>query len=61
MIPNFSKKPKFFPPQGTPLSNTNILPPLTIRTDKQLLSLKYQYTYQEKYYLGFTRQLLDLT
>ena len=44
MISNFSKKAKlfnkFFASQCTPLSNTSILPPLTIRTDKRLSSLK---------------------
>ena len=44
MISNFSKKAelfnKFFASQCTPLSNTSTLPPLTIRTDKRLSSLK---------------------
>ena len=44
MISNFSKKAelfnKFFASQCTPLLNTNTLPPLTIRTDKRLSSLK---------------------
>ena len=44
MISNFSKKAelfnKFFAPQCMPLSNTSTLPPLTIRTDKRLSSLK---------------------
>ena len=44
MISNFSKKAelfnKFFAPQCTPLLNTSTLPPLTIRTDKRLSSLK---------------------
>ena len=44
MIPNFSKKAKlfnkFFASQCTPLSNTSTLPPLTIKTDKRLSSLK---------------------
>ena len=44
MISNFSKKAelfnKFFASQCTPLSNTSTLPPLTIRTDKRISSLK---------------------
>ena len=44
MISNFSKKAelfnKFFASQCTPLSKTSTLPPLTIRTDKRLSSLK---------------------
>ena len=44
MISNFSKKAelfnKFLGSQCTPLSNTSTLQPLTIRTDKRLLSLK---------------------
>ena len=44
MNSNFSKKAelfnKFFSSQCTPLSNTSTLPPLTIRTDKRLSSLK---------------------
>ena len=44
MISNFSKNAelfnKFFASQCTRLSNTSTLPPLTIRTDKQLSSLK---------------------
>ena len=44
MISNFSKKAelfnKFFASQCMPLSNASTLPPLTIRTDKQLSSLK---------------------
>ena len=44
MISNFSKKAelfnKFFTSQCTPLSNTSTLPPLTIRTDRRLSSLK---------------------
>ena len=44
MISNFSKKAKlfnkFFSSQCTLLSNTSTLPPLTIRTDKRLSSLK---------------------
>ena len=44
MIPNFSKEAKLFnkifESQCTPLSNTSILPALTMRTDEQLSSLK---------------------
>ena len=44
MISNFSKKAevfnKFFASQCTPSSNTSTLPPLTIKTDKRLSSLK---------------------
>ena len=44
MISNFSKKAelfnKFLASQCTSLSNTSTLSPLTIRTDKQLSSLK---------------------
>ena len=44
MISNFSKNTelfnKFFASQCTRLSNTSTLPPLTIRTDKRLSSLK---------------------